>query len=115
MKIDAISSHEASHIIRLVNLKLKWEGTRLGFPIEIVWLKNKAMSRIHYSVRVSPHRVLSGPAVTVRAAIDEVNQIIRGRAPQSVAGRASEPQSTGLPYLVRARHRNAAGGSGELF
>ena len=86
MKIDAISSIERPHITLELDKRNKWTGVRMGATIELVRFRSRADAnlshRIYYSVTMAGNLVVSARADTVGQAIDDINQIIHGHAPQ---------------------------------
>jgi hypothetical protein len=78
MKTDPISVHERSLIIRHLARYGNWRAKRRGAKVRLARFETLWGTRIQYWV-VIRHKSFAGPASTVYEAVEEVNQIIRGR------------------------------------
>lgn len=94
MKIEAISTHERSTIIRHVALCGKWSATRKGHAVTIARFKGQnGSSQVHYSVE-RPNITVSDRAASVFHAIHAINRIVAGEPPR---GRRPKPEAAYIP------------------
>jgi len=103
MKVDPISTHERSLIIHHLAACGKWQGNRSGAQVSMArYTTVDQRELIQYSVAIK-HWAVSAQASTVFDAVEQVNEIIRGRQiTPPLAGRAArDPERPGTPHLVR--------------
>jgi hypothetical protein len=78
MKTDPISTHERSLIIRQLARYGNWRARRMGAHVRLVRLQSPGGARILFSI-TRRHQTVSQQTPTVFDAIEQCNQIIRGR------------------------------------
>ncbi len=115
MKIDPISTHERSLIIRQLEVCGKWSGERMGAWVHMVRFKTAAGGVVYVTVKLG-YVVVTQRCKTVAQACDEVNALVRGRPREPLAGRVvRDPLRTGTPQLVRRRTSRESEGEGLPF
>jgi hypothetical protein len=94
VKTEAISNLERAHIIQQLAHHGKWKAERMGATVEMARFRtltdgrrvySTSASLVYYSVTLAGHLVVSARADTVGQAVDDVNKIIHGHAPQLTA------------------------------
>ena len=101
--VDAISNLERDTIIRHLAAHGKWRAVRGGATIDLACFAPGG--DIQYAVTLDRHVIVNARAKTVQAAVLEVNDLIRTRRQDPMAGRAPDPHRTGMLQLVRHKHR----------